>query len=171
MPDYVFTLNQGTFSTLAGLKSSYVAFSGDGTGRNNAADAAAANHGPIPPGRYHVVERPSGGRLGPVRDFLLGRDEWFALFRDDGSIDDETFVSGVRRGEFRLHPLGPRRMSTGCIVLQYPAEFTKLRAELTGAATTTISGSARRSYGTIDVLEEIRLPPLLVPTRGNRGVA
>jgi hypothetical protein len=60
-------------------------------------------------------------------------------------------------------------MSTGCIVLQYPAEFTKLRAELTGAATTTIPGSARRSYGTIDVLEEIRLPPLLVPTRGNRG--
>jgi len=171
MRDYLFTLNRSNFSKLAGLKSSFVAFSGDGTGRNNADEAGAANHGPIPPGRYHIVERPSGGRLGPVRDYLLGRDEWFALFRDDGTIDDETFVSGVRRGEFRLHPLGPRRMSTGCIVLQYPADFDKLRKELVGSAPGTIDGSSLRTYGTISVLEEIRLPPLHVPAGSNRGVA
>ncbi|MDE8555645.1 DUF2778 domain-containing protein [Pantoea vagans] len=32
---------------------------------------------------------------------------WFGLFRDDGKIDDLTFVQGIRRGNFRLHPIGP----------------------------------------------------------------
>ena len=57
MHDYASTLNRSNFSSLAGLKSSYVAFSGDGGGRNNPDAASAANHWPIPPGRYHIVER------------------------------------------------------------------------------------------------------------------
>jgi hypothetical protein len=41
--------------------------------------------------------------------------DWFALFADDGTIDDNTLCNHVRRGEFRLHPrhIG---ISQGCII-------------------------------------------------------
>jgi hypothetical protein len=76
---------------------------------------------------YYIVARQSGGLIGPARDWLLGRDEWFALYRDDNAVDDWTFIRSVKRGLFRLHPLGPRRMSTGCVVLLYREEFDRLR--------------------------------------------
>ncbi|WP_254367149.1 tlde1 domain-containing protein [Paraburkholderia sp. NMBU_R16] len=34
--------------------------------------------------------------------------QWFALYRNDGVVDDYTFIDGVRRGNFRLHPNVPR---------------------------------------------------------------
>ncbi|MGK3116306.1 tlde1 domain-containing protein [Candidatus Pantoea formicae] len=58
-----------------------------------------------------MVERPTGGRLGPFRERFLkevygtDRTTWFALYRDDGKIDDITFINGVRRGLFRCIPL------------------------------------------------------------------
>ncbi len=33
----------------------------------------------------------------------FGHSDWFALWRDDMSIDDWTWVNSVKRGNFRLH--------------------------------------------------------------------
>nr|WP_254058708.1 tlde1 domain-containing protein [Yersinia pestis] len=35
------------------------------------------------------------------------------LVRDDGKIDDYTWINNVERGNFRLHPIGPMRVSMG----------------------------------------------------------
>ena len=61
---------------------------------------------PIPKGRYYIIKRKPGGRLGRLRDFGLDlwsnrdRATWFALYSADGKIDDWTFVNSVRRGNF-----------------------------------------------------------------------
>lgn len=67
-----------------------------------------------------------------VNAFFTGsnRNEWFALYRDDGLINDETFVKGVRRGEFRLHPIGPSGISKGCITLYSQSDFKILASAL-----------------------------------------
>lgn len=48
-----------------------------------------------------------------VKDQASGvhHEDWFALYRDDGQIDDYTVINGVRRGNFRIHPNGswPKR--------------------------------------------------------------
>jgi hypothetical protein len=131
---------------------SYAAFSGNGTRRNNPRSGGVADNGPILPGRYYIVGRQSGGHLSGFRDFATGRNEWFALYRDDGAIDDQTFIGGVRRGEFRLHPLGPSGMSLGCIVIQNPTDFTALRSRLLAAAVNHIPGTTTRHYGTVEVV-------------------
>jgi hypothetical protein len=41
------------------------AFSGDGVHRNNPEGESVANGGAIPPGSYYIVDRESGGLLGP----------------------------------------------------------------------------------------------------------
>jgi hypothetical protein len=146
-----FILNHDRLSTLITPVGMFAAFSGDGPHRNNPASVAVPDGGPIPGGMYHILDRRSGGRLGAVRDWALGRDHWFALYRDDGTIDDFTFVDKVSRGMFRLHPLGPRRMSTGCIVLQYPSEFDRLRAYLLAEPAEQVRGTAMRSYGILSV--------------------
>lgn len=166
MSDYIFELNSQQFTSLGGLRNSFVAFSGNGPHRNNASSTGVANGGPIPLGRYFIVDRQSGGRLGWLRDAIRNADQWFALYRDDGTLDDTTFINSVRRGEFRLHPLGPSGMSTGCIVIQDPSRFGVLRSELLSSTPTTLPSSSLRAYGTITVV-----PPgtVLPPRIDNRG--
>ncbi|MGK3115902.1 DUF2778 domain-containing protein [Candidatus Pantoea formicae] len=137
---------------------SFPAFSGQNEGRNNPEKINVANIGPIVKGRYFIVERPTGGLLGPIRERILkdlygtDRSTWFGLFRDDGKIDDHTFIQGVRRGEFRLHPVGPRGISEGCITLQHSIQFDYLRDMLLrGGPTLNIPGSHLKAYGTIKV--------------------
>ena len=127
------------------------AFSGNGPHRNNPASGNVPNDGSIPTGRYYIVDRQSGGTLGPILDWIADRDIWFALWRDDGTIDDSTFVDGVRRGEFRLHPKGPRGISLGCITLEYRSEFDTLRTYLLAQPVTYIPDTMTRTYGTVDV--------------------
>jgi len=114
--------------------------------------------GPIVRGRYFIVERPTGGRLGPFKERLLkdiygtDRSTWFGLFRDDGKIDDYTFVQGVKRGNFRLHPIGPLGLSEGCITLQHPIQFNYMRDMfLKSGPTLNIPGSQLKAYGTVKV--------------------
>ncbi|NEU11206.1 DUF2778 domain-containing protein [Methylobacterium sp. BTF04] len=145
-----FELNNDTVSVLKADKE-YVAFSGDGENRNNPSSGSIANSGPIPVGSYYIVDRESGGMMGKLKDKTLHRDQWFVLYRDDDSIDDETFVSSVKRGQFRLHPLGPRRMSTGCIVLQFPERFPDLRGYLLSQPAEKIPNTGIRTYGMVDV--------------------
>ena len=66
-------------------------------------------------------------------------------------IDDYTFVNGVRRGNFRLHPIGPRHLSEGCITLANPKEFESLRSRLKKGPELSVPGSTLRAYGTVNV--------------------
>jgi hypothetical protein len=151
MADCTFILNGDTFSTFTYDGTRTRAFSGNGPHRNNPTSGNVPNDGSIPTGRYHIVDRQSGGTVGPLLDWMFDRDIWFALLRDDGSIDDSTFVDGVRRGEFRLHPKGPRGISLGCITLEYRSEFDTMRAYLLAQPVAYIPMTKTRTYGTVEV--------------------
>lgn len=117
----------------------FMAFSGKGVYMNNAACGAIPNEGPIPPGKYWIVDRGSGGRLSRLiaksQDFYnrmyegaeFDHDEWFALFKDDWTIDDHSWIDGVKRGLFRLHP---GRVSNGCITLVHNSDYALIRNAL-----------------------------------------
>jgi hypothetical protein len=154
-----FALNSRPLTTLScpGV-GNFAAFSGMPADRNNPAAVAHADSGPLPQGRYYIVDRESGGHLGWLYDYLrtygygTNRNEWFALYRKDEKVDDITFVKGVRRGAFRLHPIGPQRRSEGCIALASPAQFKQLSTYLrsTGPAL-TVPGTTVKAYGTVEV--------------------
>ncbi|HCM1960442.1 TPA: DUF2778 domain-containing protein, partial [Salmonella enterica subsp. houtenae serovar 43:z4,z23:-] len=57
----------------------------------------------------------------------FGRDEWFALYKDDWGIDDGTWINGVHRGLFRLHP---GRVSEGCITIAHNSDYGLIRNAL-----------------------------------------
>jgi hypothetical protein len=88
-------------------------------------------------------------------------------------VDDQTFVMGVQRGMFRLHPLGPRRMSSGCVVLAHDVEFDRLRAFLLKSAPTYVGASRMQSYGTLMVgqIAPAVLDPKFCPRGGKTLVA
>lgn len=132
-----FPLNGGKYATLAvpGV-GFFPAFSGNGIATNDPDGAKMPSIGPLPTGRYYIVLRGLGGWYTQTKDsvntFFTGsnRSEWFALLRDDGVINDETFVEGIRRGEFRLHPIGPSGLSKGCITLYSQSDFKILASAL-----------------------------------------
>jgi hypothetical protein len=133
------------------------AFSGKPGYLNDPTKVAVAEHGPLPPGRYYIVGRESGGRLGWLKEVLAdrtsrtGRNQWFALYRIDNQIDDYTFVQGVKRGNFRLRPIGPRGISEGCITLLSHTHFGRLRAFLLSQEARLIPGTNTKYFGTVDV--------------------
>lgn len=136
----------------------FAAFSGMPADRDNPTAVTHADSGPLPPGRYYIIDRQSGGHLGWLYDYIrthgygTNRSEWFALYRADGKIDDETYVNGVRRGAFRLHPIGPRGRSEGCITLASPEGFRQLSTYLRGkGATLAVPGTTLKAYGTVEV--------------------
>lgn len=137
---------------------SFAAWSGIGKGRNNPDMTHVPSIGPLLNGRYYIVERPTGGRMGPLRDAMLkyiyrtDRSQWFGLYRDDGKIDDVTFTQGVKRGGFRLHPAGPRRISEGCITLFNQREFNVLRWRILNSPMFKIPGSNLYAYGEVRVI-------------------
>jgi hypothetical protein len=60
-------------------------------------------------------------------------------------------------------------MSTGCIVLNNPEEFSRLRKHLLSTKTTAVTGGGMRAYGIISVAS---LAPDVKPaTRGSIGIA
>jgi hypothetical protein len=79
------------------------------------------------------------------------RGKWFALYRDEGSVDDWTFINGVGRGHFRLHPHGLANVSEGCITLTDPPAYYRLRDRLLRAAPIAIPGGKAFAYGTVQV--------------------
>ena len=107
------------------------AFSGTKDGRDNPRDTAMPNIGPLPAGTYYLVDRQSGGTLGWLRDWIeshtLSTDhtKWFMLWNERGG--DTTFIDGVRRGNFRLPPMGRERLSLGCITVVSPLDFDMLQ--------------------------------------------
>lgn len=129
----------------------YPVFSGAGEHRNNPDSTHLRDAGPIPLGRYHVVDRPTGGRQDWIRSNVYdfdGRGEWFALFRIDGRINDYTVIDGVRRGNFRMHP---GSISVGCVTFVDSADFTEAREILLAGSTTAVPGTSFSSYGILTV--------------------
>ncbi|EGH66721.1 hypothetical protein A253_27474 [Pseudomonas syringae pv. actinidiae ICMP 19102] len=138
---------------------SYEAFSGL-TGFAN--DPAAVNNleqGPLPPGRYYILDRESGGRLGRIREPLsdlfarTDRSHWFSLYRDDGSIDDRTVVNNITRGNFRLHPIGPLGLSEGCVTMTSEIAFNQLSIYLHNMDGDRIPGTEKKYFGILDVID------------------
>ncbi len=151
-------LNKQSLSTLhcPGF-GSVSAFSGNGRHINNPDSVAVADKGPLPPGIYYIVDRQSGGHLGwfwdSVKDIGTNthRADWFALYRNDGKIDDVTIINSIRRAHFRLHPVGRFRESDGCITLPSLAQFTSLRAFLKAQPTFDVPGTKLKAYGRVTV--------------------
>ena len=138
----------------------FMAFSGKGAYRNTPGCGMIPNAGPIPAGKYWIVDRPSGGSMWHVKTFAYdawnrfarniptpSRD-WFGLYRDDGAIDDYTWINGVRRGNFRLHP---GAVSLGCITLKHHSDFAVIRNALRRTRGTKLKENIK-SYGVIDVI-------------------
>ncbi|MGF6379349.1 hypothetical protein OKW33_002234 [Paraburkholderia atlantica] len=116
-----------------------------------------------PAGKYWIVDQPTGGlgsqALALAKDTWnaawgspTNHNEWFALYRDDGSIDDFTWVNGVKRGHFRLHPAGGEGASLGCITLPSRADFLVIRNSLLNTSTILTGRPGLRAYGTIEVI-------------------
>ncbi|VVD61942.1 hypothetical protein PMO31116_00148 [Pandoraea morbifera] len=158
-----FTVNNQFFSplTIFGV-GTFQAYSGDQGYRNRGGCTAVPNKGPIPAGRYWIVERPEGGLRSKMQagiwDFyhsLNGtpthRDEWFGLSKDDGQIDDTVQVNGVARGNFRLHPSGGSGVSFGCITLQSYTDFAAIRRALLNTIRMPIGNTGLTAYGFIEV--------------------
>ncbi|WP_261120413.1 DUF2778 domain-containing protein [Serratia ficaria] len=132
-------------------------FSGNKHYTNQPGCTDVPNNGAIPAGTYWIVDRPSGGLKSQAmtlfKDLVTNVDHniWFALYRDDGTINDRTWINGVMRGQFRLHPIGPLGLSEGCITFYSQNEFSRLRAALLKAKTVTVLGTRLRAYGTIEI--------------------
>ncbi|WP_186115916.1 tlde1 domain-containing protein, partial [Burkholderia gladioli] len=75
----------------------------------------------------------------------------FALYRNDGKIDDWTTIKGIRRGHFRLHPVGRIGESSGYITVKNPAQFEKLRLFLKAQLIFQVPGAVLRAYGKVIV--------------------
>lgn len=141
----------------------FMAFSGEGIYRNSGGCTAMKDNGPIPAGRYWIVDRPTGGlrsrTLAWAKDAWNAANgtptnhaEWFALYRDDGKIDDCTWINGIERGNFRLHPTGGGGHSFGCITLQSSSQFQILRQALLRTTTIPARNSGLHAYGLIEVV-------------------
>ena len=156
-----FVINDANFSPLMfyGV-GTFMAFSGSAPYRNHGACAMIPRKGPVPEGKYWIVARPAGGPgskaitwLKDAFNSLYGNNtvphaEWFALYRDDGVIDDYTWIESVRRGAFRLHP---GTLSEGCITLAHVTDFITIRKALLRAPTVAIHSTGLQAFGTIDV--------------------
>lgn len=158
-----FTVNDADFSPLLmyGI-GTFMAYSGNREYRNRAGCIAVPDNGPIPDGLYHIVKRSTGGWIGIIRTDLhdsyswltstpVIKYEWFALYRDDGRIDDYTWVNNVERGNFRLHPRGPLGVSLGCITLQHRTDFIAIRQALLCTSQVKLRNGLM-SFGTIEVV-------------------
>jgi hypothetical protein len=166
-----FLVNNERFSplTICGV-GSFLAFSGNDIYRNRGGCTAIKDNGPIPAGRYWVVDRPSGGIGSRIQTWakdtvisVLGtptdHDEWFALYRDDGQIDDYTWVNGVERGNFRLHPIGRYGVSLGCITVQNLSDFQTIRRALLHTSTVPVRNTDLRAYAAIEVITNDNVCP------------
>ncbi|MBC8750417.1 hypothetical protein OKW43_003473 [Paraburkholderia sp. WC7.3g] len=139
------------------------AYSGNNQYRNRGGCTMVPNDGPLPAGKYWIVDRPTGGIRSQV--FAWTKDEWnaamghpsdhgewFALYRDDGTIDDVTWINGVKRGQFRLHPTGGRGISLGCITLPSHSDFMTIRNALLHTVKIPVRSSGLLAYGTIEAI-------------------
>ncbi|MFM0237606.1 DUF2778 domain-containing protein [Paraburkholderia phytofirmans] len=136
---------------------SVAAFSGMDHGRDNPDDTAVENVGPIPKGTYYLVDRQSGGLMGFLYEWCYAtgsvstdRRKWFTLWNP--ATGDTTNINGIKRGHFRLHPMGYLGLSHGCITVENSQEFDRLQKFIRSRGQTVpVPGIALRAYETVDV--------------------
>lgn len=153
-----FALNNRETSTLhcSGI-GPIPAFSGQEKGLDNPAATAWKGIGPIPKGTYYIVDRQSGGMIGFIYDLwgeygygTTDRTKWFTLWNP--RTGDATMINGVKRGNFRLHPIGPLRLSEGCITVLNPSDFGHLERYLRSQKPDLpVPGTTLKAYGTVEV--------------------
>lgn len=146
-----FVLNDQPMSAFSVGGASFPAFSGKTPYINKRANSCLVKLGPIPPGTYYVIDRETGGRFGWLRDLVANKKNWFALYAEDGRIDDWTFCNEVKRGNFRLHPMGERGISEGCITVHRAADFHVIHSLLKRSRQSTVPGADFRAYGKVVV--------------------
>nr|WP_236669311.1 DUF2778 domain-containing protein [Burkholderia gladioli] len=112
--------------------------------------------GPIPKGTYYILDRQSGGHAGWLYDArgkyecgITDHTEWFALW--NASTADSTYVGNAKRGHFRLHPMGPRRLSEGYIFVTNPTTFDRPVDFLRPSSADLPPGLSFKAYGTVEV--------------------
>jgi len=86
-----------------------------------------------------------------IKNLFRDRGDWFALYAIDGKLDDGTYCNQLLRGQFRLHPKGPRGISEGCITIDNPSDFYHVRALLKSRPPTPVAGSTLKAYGQVIV--------------------
>lgn len=146
-----FDLNGQQFSAFKIGSLSVPAFSGRGTHINKRISACLVGSGPIPPEEYYIFDRQGGGHLEFFKNLFSDHSDWFALHAIDGTIDDETYCDQVKRGNFRLHPKGPRGISEGCITIERFTDFQQIRGILKGIAPSAVRGTRLKAYGSVVV--------------------
>jgi Protein of unknown function (DUF2778) len=85
-------------------------YSGNGRGKNNPSMQGVAGVGPIPQGRWRIVERYDSHNVGPYA---------LALHAVDATPDNDTH-DATGRGSFRIHGdsiRAPGTASKGCVIL------------------------------------------------------
>lgn len=140
-------------------------FSGD-VPFTNRAECTSIDHSAIPSGKYWIVDRPEGPWKSRLltwgEDFATGNDHstWFGLYRDDGSIDDHTFISGIQRSNFRIHPLRPDGSGTswGCITFFRTSDFMSFRQSLLRVQKGKVKHTDLTTYGTVTVKGSVTGP-------------
>ena len=151
MPNCTYELNGQETSFLKCGATSFAAFSGNKGHRNKRLSACIAGKGPIPVGKYYIIDRQSGGLLGPIRDLFSGKDEWVAFYAIDKKIDDVVMCDKIKRGQFRIHPKGPMAISDGCIVINKQSDFNYFKTILKNSKKEKIPGANIETYGVLTV--------------------
>lgn len=151
MIEWEFLLNNQPMSQLKGRGLSVDAFSGREGHFNQCESACLRNVGPIPVGKYYIVDRPIGGVRSALNTWVGGRWDWFGLYDQDSKVDDWVFCKDVERGNFRLHPKGRRGISGGCITVERASDFSAVRGLLLKKGGLAIPGSELRAYGVVNV--------------------
>ena len=131
-------------------------FSGNNEHRNNPDSVGDPDNGPIPPGKYYVIERQSGGLLGEIREavyeFFFDNDKrkWLALIAIDNRIDDSTCINGKVRSLFRMHA-GSK--SLGCITFMDKSVFEEVRQFILDTDSETVKNAQGGEYVYYGILE------------------
>lgn len=152
MINCAFKLNAQPMSTLKCGASTFDAYSGLEAHRNKKLSICIPSKGPIPTGVYYIIDRQSGGLLGPLRDLFSDKADWFALYAIDKKIDDSTFCEKVKRGQFRIHPEGPLGISQGCVTFKTMSDFRTFSSIIKSSGKTKIPSTSIESYGKLTVL-------------------
>lgn len=127
---------------------------------NNNPNCTDRRYSAIPVGRYWIVDRLEGSTYNRFRRYVIdswnqsNHFDWFALFNAQ-TMSDTTFINGVSRGGFRLHPLRPDGSgeSQGCITFVRRSDFYLVRQVLIRRTRIRVPGSRNglMAYGYIDV--------------------
>ena len=131
-------------------------FSGNGDGKNNPDNVGNKDNGPIPPGKYYVIKRQSGGIRSRIEDWTYklwndnDKTQWLAFIAIDDALDDQKEINGVFRSSFRMH-YGTR--SLGCITFLDKEVFEKAREFILETESRTVKGADGTEYIYYGILE------------------